>query len=253
MAGEAWVDVLDVGQGMAVVVRTAEHNLLYDTGPLYSADANAGQRVVVPYLRAIGVGRLDALVVSHKDKDHSGGVAAVEESLLVIRRLSSIPELVGEPCAAGQNWQWDGVRFSVLHPEAGDYQRQLRKTNSMSCVLRVEAAGASVLLPGDIEADNEKAMIARSPSLRSEVLVAPHHGGAASSTPEFIAAVGAREVIFSAGYRNAFKHPRPEVLARYAESRHWRTDHDGAIRIVLGSAVETSGWRQERLRYWQGQ
>lgn len=252
-AGEAWVDVLDVGQGMAVVVRTTEHNLLYDTGPLYSADANAGQRIVVPYLRAIGVRQLDALVVSHKDKDHSGGVVAVQESLPVSRLFSSIPELAGEPCEAGNGWQWDGVRFSILHPEAGDYQRQIKKTNSMSCVLRVEAAGASVLLPGDIEAENEKALIARSPSLRSDVLVAPHHGGAASSTPEFIAAVGARDVIFSAGYRNSFNHPRPEVLAGYAESRHWRTDHVGAIRIVLSSSVETSGWRKERPRYWQGQ
>ena len=252
-AGEAWVDVLDVGQGMAVVVRTAEHALLYDTGPLYSAEANAGQRVVVPYLRAIGIDRLDALVVSHKDKDHSGGVASVLEAVPVERVLSSLAELAGERCVAGQNWEWDGVRFSILHPDADDYQRKLKKTNALSCVLRVEAAGSSVLLPADIEADNEKALIARAPSLRSDVLIAPHHGGAASSTPEFIAAVGAQEVVFSAGYRNAFKHPRPEVLERYDASRHWRTDRNGAIRLVLGNGAEVSAWRNERPRYWQGQ
>ena len=250
-AGEAWVEVLDVGQGLAVVVRTAEHALLYDSGPLYSAEANAGQRVVVPYLRALGVGKLDALVVSHKDKDHSGGVASVREAVPVARVLSSLAELAGERCVAGQNWEWDGVRFSILHPDADDYQHKTRKTNALSCVLRVEAAGSSGLLPADIEADNERALIARAQSLRSDVLLAPHHGGAASSTPEFIAAVGAQEVVFSAGYRNPFKHPRPEVLARYADSRHWRTDRDGAIRIVLGSAAEVSAWRKERLRYWQ--
>ena len=207
--------------------------------------------MVVPYLRAIGVGKLDALVVSHKDKDHSGGAASVREAVPVARVLSSLAELVGERCVAGQNWEWDGVRFSILHPDADDYQRKTTKTNALSCVVRVAAAGSSVLLPADIEADNEKALIARASSLRSDVLLAPHHGGAASSTPEFIAAVGAREVVFSAGYRNAFKHPRPEVLARYAASRHWRTDRDGAIRIVLGSAAEVSAWRKERLRYWQ--
>ena len=253
LVGEAWIDVLDVGQGMAVVVRTAEHTLLYDTGPLYSADTNAGQRIVVPYLRAIGVGQLDALVVSHKDKDHSGGVTAVQASLPVVRLLSSIPELAGERCAAGQHWEWDGVRFSILHPDSADYERKSKKPNSMSCVLRVEAARGSALLTADIEADDEKALIARSPSLRSEVLLAPHHGGSASSTPEFIAAVGAQEVIFSAGYRNAFKHPRPDVLERYAASRQWRTDREGAIRIVLAGAVATSAWRTERPRYWHGQ
>ena len=254
LAGAAWVDVLDVGQGMAVVVRTAEHTLLYDTGPLYSADANAGQRIVVPYLRAIGVGQLDTLLVSHRDKDHSGGMTAVQESLPVVRLLSSITELAGERCAAGQRWQWDGVRFSILHPDSADYAIKAKKTNNMSCVLRVEATGGSALLTADIEADDEKALIARSPSaLRNEVLLAPHHGGAASSTPEFIAAVGAQEVIFSAGYRNSFNHPRPDVLERYAASRQWRTDREGAVRIIFAGAVEASSWRRERPRYWHGQ
>jgi competence protein ComEC len=256
-AGEAWVDVLDVGQGLAVVVRTAGHALLYDTGPLYSAESNAGQRVVVPYLRATGVGQLDTLVVSHRDKDHAGGVTAVREYQPVARLLSSIPELEGEPCAAGQSWDWDGVRFSVLYPHAADYQTKTKKANNMSCVLRVARiadAGSSVLLAADIEAGDEKSLIAGSPSLlRNDVLVVPHHGGRGSSTPEFIAAVGAREAVFSAGYRNAFNHPRPEVLERYAASRQWRTDHDGAVSIVLAGSVEVSAWRKERRRYWHGQ
>ncbi|HRF72954.1 MAG TPA: DNA internalization-related competence protein ComEC/Rec2 [Accumulibacter sp.] len=250
--GDAWVDVLDVGQGLAVVVRTAEHALLYDTGPLYSAESDAGQRIVVPYLRATGVDRLDALIITHRDKDHSGGVAAVQEALPIARTLSSLPELPGERCVAGQAWEWDGVRFAVLHPQADDYRRKAAKTNNMSCVLRVENATGSVLLTSDIEARDEQALLARAPALlRSEVLLAPHHGSATSSTAEFVAAVGAREVIFPVGYRNRFRHPRPEVVERYAASRRWRSDSDGAIRIKLADTITVSAYRAEYRRYWQ--
>jgi len=252
--GAAWVDVLDVGQGLAVLVRTAGHTLLYDTGPLYSTESNAGLRVVVPYLRATGVSQLDTLVVSHRDKDHSGGVTAVQAYLPVSRLLISIPELGGEPCIAGQQWAWDGVRFAILHPDAADYALRSKKTNSMSCVLRISNAGGSVLFTGDIEAADEKALIARSPDvLRSTMLVVPHHGGNASSTAEFIAAVAAREAVFSAGYRNAFNHPRPDVLERYAASRQWRTDRDGAVSITIAESTEVSAWRKKRQRYWYGQ
>ncbi|MFT3850028.1 MAG: DNA internalization-related competence protein ComEC/Rec2 [Propionivibrio sp.] len=260
-AGEAWVNVLDVGQGSAVLVRTAEHTLLYDAGPVYSAQADAGQRVIVPYLRATGVGRLDAMVISHRDKDHSGGVSAVQAALPIVRTVSSIPELGGESCVAGQHWAWDGVRFDILHPQSADYGTEeaspaarMTKTNSMSCVLKVSTEKRSVLLTGDIAARDEKAIVERSGSLLgSDVLLVPHHGARASSSPGFIAAVGARDVVFSAGYRNAFNHPRQEVLERYAASRQWRTDRDGAIRIVLTDTSEVSAWRTERRRYWNSQ
>ena len=254
VAGEAWVDVLDVGQGLVVLVRTAGHTLLYDSGPQYSADSNAGQRVVVPYLRAVGVSRLDTLVISHRDKDHAGGVGAVRDYLPVGRSLSSIDEPDYEPCTAGQGWIWDGVRFSLLHPEAAAYSGRPKKSNAMSCVLRVEASGGSMLLTADIEAADETALRRRTLSaLRSSVLLVPHHGGRGSSTPEFIEAVGARDVVFSAGYRNAFGHPRPEVVVRYSSSRQWRTDRDGAIRVVLGQTAGVTAWRLERPRYWHGQ
>ena len=257
-AGIAWVDVLDIGQGMAVVVRTAEHALLYDSGPLYSADANAGQRVVVPYLRAVGVRQLDALVISHRDKDHSGGTTAVQAALPINRLLSSTPEFGGENCHAGQQWEWDGVRFLILHPQSADYLADEKKPNNLSCVLRIETAGASMLLPADIEAGDEQALIARAaPQLRSTVLLVPHQGGKGSSTPEFINTVAAPDVVFSVGYRNAFRHPRPEVLERYAGSGQWRTDQQGAIRVVLPDSVNTptmiSAWRQQHPRYWFGQ
>ena len=251
-SGTAWVDVLDVGQGLAVLVRSAQHNLLYDTGPQYSADADAAQRVVLPFLRAQGVQRLDALVVSHRDKDHSGGMASIRAALPVARFLSSMLDEDGENCVNGQQWEWDGVRFTLLHPELADYTQPGKKTNNLSCVLRVEAAGQSVLLTGDIEAKDERALITRSaPALASSVLLVPHHGGRGSSTPEFIAAVGAADAVFSAGYRNAFGHPHPEIVARYAEGRVWRTDRTGALHIRLADAPSITAWRQERRRYWQ--
>ena len=250
--GDAWVEVLDVGQGLAVLVRTARHALLYDAGPAYGGQANAGARVVVPYLRAVGVDALDALVLTHRDRDHTGGAAAVQAALPVARLLSSIPELPGERCRAGQAWEWDGVRFVMLHPLAADYLDPGRKSNRMSCVLRVGDGLDAVLLTADLEAADEAALLARSP-LASALLVAPHHGGKGSSTPEFIAAVGARQVVFSAGYRNPFNHPHPAVLERYAASYQWRTDRDGALHVVLGpGGAEVSAWRETYRRYWYG-
>jgi competence protein ComEC len=250
--GDAWVEVLDVGQGLAVLVRTARHALLYDAGPAYGGQANAGARVVVPYLRAVGVDALDALVLTHRDRDHTGGAAAVQAALPVARLLSSLPELPGERCRAGQSWEWDGVRFVMLHPLAADYLDPGRKSNRMSCVLRVGNGLDAVLLTADLEAADESALLARSP-LASALLVAPHHGGKGSSTPEFIVAVGARQVIFSAGYRNPFNHPHPAVLERYAASRQWRTDRDGALSIALAAGtVDVSAWRETHRRYWYG-
>ncbi|WP_324591148.1 ComEC/Rec2 family competence protein [Accumulibacter sp.] len=249
--GAAWVDVLDVGQGLAVVVRTARHALLYDTGPLYSAESDAGQRIVVPYLRATGIERIDTLLVTHRDKDHSGGLVAVQEAVPIARTLSSVGEITGERCVAGQGWTWDGVRFSILHPSTSDYERPNAKTNNMSCVLRIESADYSVLLTSDIEARDEQALLARSAAqLRSDVLLVPHHGSGTSSTPDFVAAVGAREAIIPVGYRNRFQHPRPQVLERYADSRLWRSDRDGAVLIRPGRELALSAYRSEYRRYW---
>ncbi|MBW7903168.1 MAG: DNA internalization-related competence protein ComEC/Rec2 [Rhodocyclaceae bacterium] len=249
--GEVWLDVLDVGQGLAVVVRTASKTLLYDTGPLYSAEANAGQRVVLPYLRAIGVARLDALVVTHADSDHSGGAASVLAALPVVRVLSSMPALAGERCAAGQGWQWDGVRFDVLHPPAGGVAGA--RPNNVSCVLKVSAGGEAMLLPSDIEARDERRLLAAdAAALHADVLLAPHHGSGTSSTPAFVAAVGARQVIYAVGYRNRFGHPRADVVARYGDVPAWRTDRHGALSVRLGRGVRVAAYRLERPRYWHG-
>lgn len=253
--GDAWVDVLDVGQGLAVVIRTATHALLYDTGPRYGAETNAGARVVLPFLRAVGVDRLDMLVVSHRDADHAGGADAVREDMPVDRFLSSLPEWRGgrgEACVAGSAWTWDAVRFSVLHP-LPDAGLQRASDNHRSCVLRVEAAGRALLLTGDIESADERALIDRlGAHLRSDVLVVPHHGGRGSSSPEFVAAVAASEAVFSVGYRNSYGHPRADILARHAGSRVWRTDRDGELRFVLAATPAVSAWRRTQARYWRG-
>jgi competence protein ComEC len=262
--GEARVTVLDVGQGEAVHVQTASHDLLYDTGPAFSADANSGNRVIVPYLRALGVRRLDTLVVSHEDKDHAGGAESVLEAVPTALLLTSVPfdnplsaePVAYRPCVDGEAWEWDGVRFATLHPPAADYAGRGRKSNEMSCVLKVAAPGASLLLTGDIDAAVEEELAARhEPELRAQVLVPPHHGSRSSSSPRLVAVVGARTVLIPVGYRNPFGHPKPDVLARYAAAGAdvHRTDLEGALGVCLGSRDSAVvGERARQRRYWHG-
>ncbi|PYE78032.1 competence protein ComEC [Xylophilus ampelinus] len=209
----------DIGQGNAVLVRTAGHSLLYDTGPRYSADSDAGHRV--PLLQALGE-RLDTVVVSHRDTDHAGGAAAVLARQPQATLRSSIE--VGHPlralrpvdrCTAGQHWDWDGVRFEFLHPAAAGYIGSA-KSNALSCVLRVSTGSATALLVGDIEAAQEDALRSAGAPLPADVLLVPHHGSRTSSTAAFIDAVAPRWAIVQAGYHNRFGHPAPDVMARYA-------------------------------------
>lgn len=260
LAGEAAVTVLDVGQGLAVHVQTAGHDLLYDAGPAFSPDANSGNRIIVPYLRASGVHRLDGMMVTHADKDHSGGAASVLDAVPTGWLMSSLPgdhplraaTAAHRPCADGDAWEWDGVRFELLHPTTLQFARPIRKTNDMSCVLKVTSRHGALLLTSDIEAVSEATLLARhGDRLRADVLVAPHHGSRTSSTPEFVSAVGAREVIFPVGYRNRFNHPRKDVVERYGSARLWRTDAHGALRVRLADDSEVvASSRTERRRYW---
>ncbi len=257
----------DVGQGSAVLVRTARHLLLHDTGPRYGEDNDAGQRVLLPLLRARGEARIDTLVLSHRDTDHVGGAAAVLAALPVgemrtglepghpLRRAvgrdgAPVPQL---DCAAGQSWHWDGVRFEVLHPTAGAWQPGL-KPNAMSCVVRVQdAEGRSALLTGDIEAGQEQALVERlGPALRSDILLVPHHGSQTSSSAAFLAAVQPRQAVIQVGYRSRFGHPNPAVLARYAAAGIpvVRSDHCGAWQWRASGAACT---RDVRRRYWHWQ
>jgi competence protein ComEC len=256
--GEAWITALDVGQGLAVLVRTANHALLYDAGPAYGPEADSGGRIVVPLLRATGVRSVDLLVLSHEDIDHLGGALTVLEALEVRALASSLPQshslhsLAPMPrrCAAGIAWSWDDVRFEFLHPPAG---WETARRNNQSCVLRVTAGTSSMLLTGDIERAAELLLL-ESKIARSDILLVPHHGSRTSSSEEFIAAVAPRWAIVPAGYRNRFGHPAREVLERYARAgvTVLRTDRDGAVSAVLnGHAPRVSTERSRAPRYWR--
>jgi competence protein ComEC len=253
--------VLDVGQGLAVVLRTRNHALLYDTGPGFAPDADSGSRIVVPFLRATGTRRLDGLIVSHEDNDHAGGAASVLAAVPVGWLASTLPaEHALHPqaeasiaCRAGQHWEWDGVRFEMLHPRPG-HEAERMKPNNRSCVLKVTAAGTRVLLTGDVEARAERAMLLASDALRAEILIVPHHGSITSSTPEFVAAVQPEWALVSAGYRNRFGHPRPEVIERYRAlgSRVLRSDLQGALLLEIdATGIRVAAAREVRRRYWQ--
>jgi competence protein ComEC len=235
---------LDVGQGLAVVVRTAHHALLYDAGPAFDEGFDAGAAVVAPFLLGACVRELDLLLVSHADNDHAGGAGAVRR-LLRVRRELGTP--AGEPCRAGTRWEWDGVRFEILHPDGAGWDG-----NDASCVLRIDGS-FSALLPGDIEAGAEAGLAGR--ALAADVLLAPHHGSRTSSSPALVAAVRPAVVIFAAGWRNHFRHPRAEVVARYADAgaRQYVTGQGGAISVwrdAESGRIEVREHRREAVRFW---
>jgi competence protein ComEC len=253
---------LDVGQGSSIVVETARHTLLFDAGP-GPESTHAGERIVAPYLAAEGIATLDALVVSHSDSDHAGGAQAVIEDVRVMQLLGSLAPRHplwdaarargGEAlrCAAGQRWNWDGVEFAMLWPDA---HALAGKPNAQSCVLKVTSAqGRSALLTGDIEADVERELLRRdAAALQADVLVVPHHGSRTSSTEPFLDSVGPLVAVFQVGYRNRFRHPHPGVFERYRlrAIELARSDGDGAARVEVSSAITLERFRQARARYW---
>ena len=260
--GAMEVAVLDVGQGLAVVVRTAQHALLYDTGPRYSAQSDSGSRIVLPYLRAAGITQLDGLVVSHNDSDHSGGLHSILTQMPVGWLLSSLPAtstalglVTHRRCHAGQSWRWDDVRFEMLSPSLDSYAQDDVKDNNRSCVLRVTSRYGSVLLPGDIERKEESLLLEiAGDELAADVLLAPHHGSGTSSSPAFLAAIHPALTVFTVGYRNRFGHPKPAVVKRYVAvgSDLYRSDTDGAVLLRFSQAegVTATRWRSQARRYW---
>jgi competence protein ComEC len=261
--GAMRVTVLDVGQGLAVVVQTARHALLYDTGPRYNRESDSGNRVIAPYLRAVGIFRLDGMVVSHDDNDHSGGALSVLQEVPTGWLASSLPnghEITQQapnprPCFAGQHWQWDGVSFDMLHPVPGILDSNKKQDNERSCVLKVSSRYGSLLLTGDIGRASEQALLDTLPDkLKADALVAPHHGSKSSSSAGFVQQVKPGVVIFTSGYRNRFGHPNPDVVARYRAlgSLAYRSDQDGALKLEFGKqGISVDAWRRTGRRYWQ--
>jgi len=249
----------DIGQGNAVLVRTASHSLLYDAGPRFSRESDAGYRVLLPLLRALGT-RLDLLMLSHRDSDHTGGAPAVlgmqpqamltssiedDHALQTLRRSSR--------CLSGQRWVWDDVTFEVLHPEAADYDLP-GKSNAMSCVLRISSARSTALLAGDIESSQEL-RLSTGPAaarLQADFLLVPHHGSKTSSSAVFLDAVKPRVALAQSGYRNRYGHPAASVVARYDERgiALTRSSHCGAATWRSDEPDRMVCQRQQGLRYW---
>ncbi|MGO4776006.1 DNA internalization-related competence protein ComEC/Rec2, partial [Lysobacter sp. 2RAB21] len=221
--GEAELVVIDVGQGLSVLVRTAGHSLLFDAGPAVRDGFDAGERAVVPALHALGVRRLDHVVVSHGDNDHAGGIKAVLRAFPAPAPFApadidgeAVQGLRTRACSAGTAWQWDGVRLRFLHPPA--HFPYLK--NESSCVLRIETEHGAALLTGDIGEVVERDLVRRAAqetaqTLHAEVVLVAHHGSGGSSDPDFVQATGARHALVSSGHGNRFGHPRADVLERW--------------------------------------
>jgi competence protein ComEC len=250
----------DIGQGNAVLVRTSGHTLLYDAGPKFSRESDAGNRVLVPLLRALGE-RIDVVMLSHRDIDHVGGAAAVLAMQPQARLISSIEDghelqaiRSSSRCVAGQHWRWDGVDFELLHPDASAYAAP-GKPNTMSCVLRISNGQQTALLAGDLEARQEARLAVDEllrPKLKADFLLVPHHGSKTSSSAVFLDAVQPAFALAQSGYRNRFGHPVESVMQRYRErgiavlmsplcgAATWRSDRPGDVLCQ----------RQQGRRYW---
>ena len=283
-AGQFELLAADIGQGNAVIVRTRSHTLLYDAGPRFSAESDAGHRVLVPLLRSFGE-QVDTVMLSHRDIDHSGGiksVLAMHPKAAFISSIEDAHELhTNHPatrCVAGQQWDWDGVHFKVLHPRAEDYETP-QKSNAMSCVLRITAqaklhqnsaykgannganvhTAVSAMLVGDLEQAQEARLVinplADDVDLHSDVLLIPHHGSKTSSSEAFLDAVKPRLAIVQAGYRNRFAHPADVVMARYQARQIQVVDsaHCGAALWSSRQAGQIQCQRREAMRYWHHQ
>lgn len=252
--GGFWFTLLDVGQGLAAVVRTQHHVLVYDAGPKLGATLDAGRAALVPFLRQQGARQVDALIVSHADSQHTGGVRSLRELMPVQRILTSAltqtPIEGAESCRAGQTWEWDGVRFQILHPPESGFG-----DDNASCVLKVEGAAGRALLPGDIETAAETTLAATyGAGLAAEILVAPHHGHRNLSTPAFLNAVQPHYVLFSTGYRNRFGYPRADTVARYQATGATllNASDEGALtfRLEPGQPLEPERYRRAYRHYW---
>ena len=253
----------DIGQGNALIVRTASHSMVYDTGPKFSRESDAGNRVLVPLLRAMGE-KIDLLMLSHRDLDHVGGAPAVLAMQPQARLVSSIEDShelqalrKSERCLAGQSWRWDGIDFEVLHPLPADYDSNA-KSNAMSCVLRISNGTQTALLAGDLEAAQELRLAANPdmrPKLKADFLLMPHHGSKTSSTGVFLDAVQPQWALAQAGYRNRFNHPVDSVLVRYRERNITVIKSPDCGATTWQSNQPQKVWCQRELgrRYWHHQ
>jgi competence protein ComEC len=229
------LDVLDVGQGLATVLRTSSRVAVFDTGPSFRQGSSMGEQVVLPYLFSRGIKRIDRLIVSHADLDHAGGLGDIMAGVVVADLVAGEPirggRMAGRPCVAGQAWRWDGIEFRIIHP----LDRQSAEGNNASCVLLVEAGDYRLVLTGDIEKSVEYALVRDGAVPHADVVVVPHHGSATSSTLPFVRALSPSFAIVSAGFQNRWGFPKPDVVVRWesAGAKVLGTATSGAIRVRM--------------------
>jgi len=287
--GQWRMTVLDVGQASSILVETRHYTLLFDTGLRYTPTADAAQRIILPFLRSQGVRRLDTLVVSHADIDHAGGLGSLLHALPVARTYASfdlpafvrweaqrlgqsenanplqpLPE-INQRCTQGLNWQVDGVQFKFLWPKGEDIQTRAdpRPRNAHSCVLWLQGSHHAALLPADIGAEQEAALLQSNPTLKTDVadvvadvVIAPHHGSRFSSSASWIAATGPQAVVAQAGRWNRYGHPHPDTKRRWIQSGAWFASTSDAGAVQFHSSAQGLKWtrqREVRRRYWHGQ
>lgn len=251
--GEAKVIILDVGQGLAISVQTQNHGLLYDTGARFQNGGDMGKNVILPFFRYHGIKKLDTLLISHGDNDHSGGAYSVLNEMPVAQILTSAPEKLipfqTHECKARQRWTWDNVHFEILSPA-----KNFEKDNNNSCVLKIQSGQKAILLTGDIEASAETWLVENVPQmLRANVLISPHHGSKTSSSLSFLETVKPEIVLISAGYQNQFHHPSKEIMARYFEIHApvFNTANDGALTVRFNSEnLKLESLREISGKYW---
>ncbi len=255
--GQMRLTVLDVGQGLALVIETENHTLIYDAGVRSLSGFNTGDVVVLPYLKSRAISKVDLAIVSHNDNDHSGGMhSLISQGVITDLMVSNQPELYDfegtRLCRAGDEWQWDGIKFNVLHPP----KKWQSNDNNRSCVLQINHSAGSILFTGDIEKSAEEWLINQyGDNLSSDIIVAPHHGSKSSSSYRFIGLADPQTVVFSAGYRNRYGFPHATIKQRYQEigAQLMDTGRHGAVTFIFDAhdGLQTqTGYRQDNKRYW---
>ena len=255
--GEYEFTLLDVGQGLSAVIRTKEHTLIYDTGPKFNINFDTGKAVVLPYLKSKGVSQVDKIVISHGDNDHRGGYESIVSEIVIGDTITSVPEKLSgnniRHCYSGDKWEWDGVKFEILHPDKNYYQAR-KNGNDRSCVLKIDNGFRSILLTGDIEKAAEFVLVRdKNTNLNADILVAPHHGSKTSSTDTFISAVSPEYILFPVGYKNRFHFPNKIVINRYHQNnaKSFDTATHGAIHFYIGKQISTPDlYRQDHGHFW---
>lgn len=252
-----WLTILDVGQGLAIVVQTKNHLMIYDAGPNYNGHMDMGEDVIIPYLKTQNIKKIDKLIISHGDNDHIGGAQALIHAFPINEIQTSVPEKfkinTSHSCLAGESWKWDNVNFTFLYPN----KNQLHLGNDSSCVLKINNRKHAVLLTGDIEKSAEKYLVSQNQNiLKSDILIVPHHGSKTSGLAEFIALVHPKIVVYAIGYKNRYHFPHPNIFEAYKKinSIPFDTVTSGAIifKITNDNELidEPEKYRVIHKKYW---